>query len=124
MKTNPSQLLSRRCTDIRSKPSSQTLLRGAENAFMSKITFCTQPTTIRQCKKMTAGGASVNRRSRTRAYALILSVISNDRDSNIKILSQALDRESPTGLGSVAQKPAWLVERTGFELPRPVESPL
>ena len=25
-----------------------------------------------------------------------------------------------TGLGRAAQKPAWLVERTGFELPRPV----
>ena len=27
----------------------------------------------------------------------------------------------PTGLGRAAQKPAWLLERTGFELPSPVD---
>jgi hypothetical protein len=32
-------------------------------------------------------------------------------------------RESPTGLGRAVQKPASLLERTGFELPRPVAVP-
>jgi hypothetical protein len=30
-------------------------------------------------------------------------------------------QESPTGLGRAAQKPAWLVERAGFETPSPVD---